>query len=92
MKINLWPFKIEQDKELKLVDENELTKVIEQLDLEPQQQQFIKAHWLKYVMWWDKRTKEAKGPYHLLRATAAIAGVVTSVLVGANLGSVEKIS
>ncbi len=75
--------------ELKLVDEVELTKVIEQLDLEPQQQQFIKARWLKYVMWWDKRSKDAKGPYHLLRVTAAIAGVITSALVGANLGGVE---
>ena len=88
----MWPFKTKKDKELKLVDEDELTQLIEQLDLEPPQQQFIKARWLKYVMWWDKRSKDAKAPYHRLRATAAIAGVVTSALVGANLGGVEKIS
>jgi len=88
----VWPFKNKKDKELKLVDEEQLTQIIEQLDLEQMQQDFIKARWLKYVMWWDKRSKEAKGPYQRLRATAAIAGVVTSALVGANLGSVEKIS
>ena len=84
----------EQDKEskpvkLNLVDEDELTKVIEQLDLEQQQKEFIKARWLKYVVWWDTRSKNAKGPYHRLRVTAAIAGVVTAALVGVNLGGVE---
>jgi len=92
MKINWWPFKNKKEKELKLVDEDYLKNIIEHLDLEPPQQQFIKARWLKYVMWWDKRSKEAKGPYHRLRATAAIAGVVTAALVGVNLGGVEKIS
>jgi len=90
--MNVWPFKNKKDKELKLVDEEQLTQIIEQLDLEQMQQDFIKARWLKYVMWWDKRSKDAKGPYHGRRATVAIVGVVTSALVGANLGSVEKIS
>lgn len=60
MKINLWPFKIEQDKELHLVDEGDLKNIIEQLDLEPKQKDFIKARWLKYVLWWDKRSNDAK--------------------------------
>ena len=81
--------KTKQDTELHLVDKGELTNVIEQLDLEPMQKEFIKARWLKYVMWWDTRSKNAKGPYHRLRVTAAIAGVVTAALVGVNLGGVE---
>jgi hypothetical protein len=56
--------------------------------LEPQQKDFIKTRWLKYVVWWDTRSNQSKGPYQRLRATAAIAGVITSALVGANLGSV----
>jgi hypothetical protein len=87
--MNMWPFKNKKDKPLKLVDEDDLKKVIDQLDLEPQQKDFIKARWLKYVMWWDTRSRDAKRPYQSLRATAAIAGVITSALVGANLGSVE---
>jgi hypothetical protein len=75
--------------QLKLVDEVELTKVIDQLDLGSQQKDFIKARWLKYVMWWDMRSATAKKPHQRLRAAAAIAGVITSALVGANLGGVE---
>lgn len=92
MKINWWPFKNKKEKELKLVDEDDLKCIIEQLDLEQKQKDFIKARWLKYVLWWDKRSRDAKTPYHRLRVTAAIAGVITSALVGANLGGVEKIS
>jgi hypothetical protein len=84
----MWPFKNREEKDLHLVDEHQLNKLIDQLDLEPSQKEFIKARWLKYVMWWDKRSNESKGPYQRLRAAAAIAGVITAALVGANLGSV----
>lgn len=85
----MWPFKKKKEKELKLVDEGELKDIIGKLDLEPQQKEFVKARWLKYALWWDKRSNDSKKPYQRLRATAAIAGVITAALVGANLGSAE---
>jgi len=66
-----------------LVDLAELRKLMTGLDLtDPNLNEYINARWLKYVDWWDSRSRAAKRNYHALRAAVVIGGALIPALVG----------
>jgi hypothetical protein len=68
----------------RLIERDELKKIIDGLclDEEKKHNEYIKARWLKYVLWWDYRSRDASRKYHLLRGTVIIAGALLPALVG----------
>lgn len=42
----------------------------------------VDARWLKYIEWWDYRSRDAKRRYQYLRAAVVIAGALIPALVG----------
>src|SRR5438876_4258602 len=67
-----------------LVDKSALEKIIDDLDLdkERKQNEYIKARWLNYVLWWDSRASDARRKYFGLRGTIVVAGALLPALVG----------
>jgi Protein of unknown function (DUF4231) len=71
------------NKGIMLVDANELRTLIEGLDLKDQKRnEYIKARWLNYVLWWDSRASKNKWKYHSLRCGVVIGGALIPALVG----------
>lgn len=47
-----------------LVNEAELRALIDGLDLKYEKEnEYLKAHWLNYVLWWDSREADARWKY-----------------------------
>ena len=44
--------------------------------------EYINARWLKYVEWWDWRSRQAKWKYQALRSAVVIGGALIPALVG----------
>jgi hypothetical protein len=66
-----------------LVNEKELTALIEGLDLKDKQKnEYLKARWLNYVLWWDSRASEARRRYFALRSAVVIAGALLPTIIG----------
>jgi hypothetical protein len=66
-----------------LIDEKELTTLIESLDLKDvKKNEYLKARWLNYVMWWDSRASEARRRNFALRSAVVIAGALLPALLG----------
>ncbi len=66
-----------------LVDEEELRKLIDGLDLKDKQRnEYLKARWLNYVLWWDSRATIARRRYFALRSAVVIGGALIPALVG----------
>lgn len=66
-----------------LVDLAELKTLIEGLKLsDPKLNEYINARWLKYVEWWDWRSRQAKRKYQALRAAVVVGGALTPALIG----------
>lgn len=70
-------------KKVILVNEEELRALIDGLDLkERKKNEYLKARWLNYVLWWDSRATDAKRKYFALRGAVVIAGALIPALVG----------
>jgi len=70
-------------KEPVLVDLKALRALINGLDLKDQKlKDYIDARWLKYIEWWDWRSRDAKTKYQALRAAVVIGGALIPALVG----------
>lgn len=60
-----------------LVNEEELTALIDGLDLkDTKKNEYLKARWLNYVRWWDSRATDARRKYFALRSAVVIAGAL----------------
>jgi hypothetical protein len=56
-----------KNKQIELVDRQELEAFLDKVQgLEPYRD-FIKTRWLKMVLWWDQRSREARKKYFLER-------------------------
>jgi Protein of unknown function (DUF4231) len=69
----------------------ELERIIEKLDLEPLQKEFLRLRWLDQVLWMEERANNAKVRYYILRLTTIVGGVIIPALISARVPSVETI-
>jgi hypothetical protein len=76
-----------------LVDLEELKQLMSSIDLQDPKakdanarvqlrNECIQARWLRYVDWWDSRSRKAKWKYFLLRGTVIVGTVSLPALVG----------
>jgi len=66
-----------------LVDLKELKALMTGVELsEPKLNEYINARWLKYVEWWDGRSRSAKWKYQAMRSAVVIGGALIPALVG----------
>ena len=66
-----------------LVDRERLETLIDSLELgDPKRNEYLKARWLNYVLWWDYRSNDARRKYFFLRVAVVIAGALVPALVG----------
>ena len=65
----------------------EMSELIEAIDLQPLQKQFMKSRWLDQVMWLEKRSKECRNKYYFLRMITIVGGVIVPALVSMNIGA-----
>lgn len=66
-----------------LVNEEELRTLIDGLDLKDKKKnEYLKARWLNYVLWWDSRATDARRRYLGLRGAVVISGALIPALVG----------
>ncbi|WP_341731886.1 DUF4231 domain-containing protein [Microcoleus sp. EPA2] len=62
----------------------EMTDMVEQLELPDLCKQSLKSRWLDQVVWADKKAEECRRWHYRLRLTAIVGGVVLPALVGIN--------
>ena len=66
-----------------LVDLEELKTLMTGVQLDdPNFNAYINARWLKYVEWWDCRSRSAKWKYQWMRGLVVVAGALIPALVG----------
>jgi len=66
-----------------LVDLKELKALMTGVELsDPKLNEYINARWLKYVEWWDGRSRSAKWKYQAMRSAVVIGGALIPALVG----------
>jgi len=67
----------------KLVDLEELKRLMDNVKLSDEEfNHYINARWLKYVEWWDHRSRDAKWKYQALRVAVVVGGAFIPALVG----------
>src|SRR5215213_4036886 len=71
---------------------SELERIIEKLDLEPLQKEFLRLRWLDQVLWMEERANNAKVLYYILRLTTIVGGVIIPALVSFSLPSGDTIT
>jgi Protein of unknown function (DUF4231) len=71
---------------------NELELIIEKLDLEPLQKEFLRLRWLDQVLWMEERANNTKVLYYILRLTTIVGGVIIPALVSVRVPSEEAIT
>jgi Protein of unknown function (DUF4231) len=66
-----------------LVDLQELKTLMTGVNLnDANLNEYINARWLKYVEWWDWRSRQAKRKYQALRAAVVVGSALIPALVG----------
>ena len=65
----------------------EMSELIEAIDLQPLQKQFMKSRWLDQLMWLENRSKKCRNKYYLLRMITIVGGVIVPALVSMNIGA-----
>jgi hypothetical protein len=61
----------------------ELRALIEGLKLsDAKMNEYVNARWLRYVQWWDSRSRRSKRCYEWLRALTVVGGAMIPALVG----------
>lgn len=67
----------------KLVDLEELKTLMSGVKLnDPKSNEYINARWLKYVEWWDWRSRESKRKYQALKTAVIVGSAMIPALVG----------
>ena len=64
----------------------DMSKLIESLDLSDLQKHALKSRWLDQVMWMEKRSGSTRNWYYILRLIAIIGGVLIPALVSVSFG------
>jgi Protein of unknown function (DUF4231) len=67
--------------------QQELSAVIDQLELSDFQKSCLRARWLDAVLWMDGKARQAQRAYYALRLLIIIGGVIIPALVSLDLGS-----
>jgi hypothetical protein len=65
--------------------ETQLGKLIDNLDLQPLQRDFLRGRWLDQVRWMEGKAAVCQRRYHQLRLLVLIGGVIIPALVGLNI-------
>lgn len=66
-----------------LVELDRLRSLIAALELgDKKRNDYLDARWVKYIEWWDSRSRDAKWRHQSLRAVVVIAGALIPALVG----------
>ena len=60
----------------------EFGTIIDSLDIDDRQKQFLRARWLDQVVWMEGKAKSTQTYYYLLRLITIIVGVLVPVLIG----------
>ena len=64
-------------------DVEELQKLINEIDLgDAKMNEYVNARWLRYVQWWDMRSRKSKACYEWLRVLTVVGGAMIPALVG----------
>ena len=67
----------------KLVDLEEYKTLMSGISLnDAKMNEYINARWLKYVEWWDWRSRQAKRKYQALRSAVVVGSALIPALVG----------
>lgn len=72
----------------------EMSDLIEQIDLQELQKRFMKSRWLDQVLWMEGRATKARNRHYTLRLITIIGGVIVPALVSvnsANLGNEREL-
>jgi hypothetical protein len=77
-----------------LVDVEEYSTLMSGISLnDAKMNEYINARWLKYVEWWDWRSRQAKRKYQALRSAVVVGSALIPALVGLReLGQFAKYS
>lgn len=71
----------------------ELTKIIETLDIDERQKVYLSSRWLEQIQWADAAAKKNQRRYYLLRLACIIGGVTIPALVSYNFaGALDHIA
>lgn len=68
----------------------EMSELIDQIDLSPLQKRFMKGRWLDQVLWLEGRANKARNRHHTLRMITIIGGVIVPALVSVNSANVTQ--
>lgn len=63
----------------------EMTQIIDDLDLAELQKRFMKSRWLDQVLWLEKRATSSRDRFHRLRMATIVGGVIIPALVSLNI-------
>ena len=68
----------------------EMSELIDQIELSPLQKRFMKGRWLDQVLWLEGRATKARNRHHTLRMITIIGGVIVPALVSVNSANVTQ--
>jgi Protein of unknown function (DUF4231) len=66
-------------------NEARLSPLIDQLELQPLQLEYLRRRWLEQLEWNDDRSTRLQGRYRALRLTTIVGGVLVPALIGLNV-------
>lgn len=66
-------------------NEAQLAPLIERLQLQPLQLEYLRRRWLEQLDWNDDKSTKLQGRYRVLRLTTIVGGVLVPALVGLNV-------
>lgn len=70
--------------------QQEISTLIEQIELSDLQRQFMKSRWLEQLLWLEGRSQQNRNRYYLLRLITIIGGVIVPALVSLNINTNNK--
>ena len=65
----------------------EMSSLIEKIELSDLQRQFMKSRWLSQMLWLEGRAQQNRNRYYLLRLLTIIGGVIVPALVSLNINA-----
>lgn len=68
----------------------EMSELIEAIDLSNLQKRFMKSRWLAQVLWLEGRATKSRSRHNTLRLITIIGGVIVPALISANSANVTQ--
>jgi hypothetical protein len=65
----------------------EMSSLIENIELSDLQRQFMKSRWLSQMLWLEGRAQQNRNRYYLLRLLTIIGGIIVPALVSLNINA-----